>query len=163
MPGYHCSLPKNLAAIATSVVQSFPDGLNKNQIQYAPQHSPLVWLPKFDISKSEKYLIHNFHSQSLQAMLGVPETELSIILGFFYEHVKKEIAIVKKELSNDDHDFIDDQITAEERKKNKVCCNGHININPRAQRKYCSNKGCKHLLLIFFPCYQCGNYTDRYK
>ena len=40
---------KGLAAIATSVVQSFPDGLNKNQIQYAPQHSPLVWLHKFDI------------------------------------------------------------------------------------------------------------------
>ena len=30
-----------------------------------------------------------------------------------HEHVKKEIVIVKKELAND-HDFIDDQINAEE-------------------------------------------------
>ena len=50
---YSTSSQKGLAAIATSVVQTFPDGLEVSPIQYISEHSPLVWLHKFHISKQE--------------------------------------------------------------------------------------------------------------
>ena len=123
------SSQKGLAAIATSVVQTFPDGLKQYKIQYIKEYSPLVWLHKFHISKNDKYLVNSYNSKSLHSMLGMPTTDLNIILGFFYEHVKKEINIVQKELESKENDFIDDVLSDEEKKSN---------INPRAQRKYCS-------------------------
>ena len=144
------SSQKGLAAIATSAVQTFPDGLKQYKIQYIKEYSPLVWLHKFHISKNDKYLVNSYNSKSLHSMLGMPTTDLNIILRFFYEHVKKEINIVQKELENKENDFIDDILFDEEKKSNKVCLSGHININPRAQRKYCSIEGCKQILLDQF-------------
>ena len=40
-------------------------------------------------------------------MLGMPNTDLNIILGYFYEHVKNKIATVEDELRSKENDFIE--------------------------------------------------------
>ena len=93
-------------------------------------------------------MVNSFHSSSLQAMLGPDDSDLNLVLGFFYQHLKKEIEVVKADLINRDNDRINDLISDEDIRNNKVCLLGHINVNPRAQRKYCSFDGCKAILQL---------------
>ena len=86
---------KALVAIATSVVQAFPDGLGHSRIQYNLNYSPMKWLHKFSLSVSNKYLVKSYDVDVLTSMMGVPTNEVELVLGYWDEHVKKEIAIVK--------------------------------------------------------------------
>ena len=70
-------------------------------------------------------------------MMGVPTNEVELVLGYWDEHIKKEIPIVKKELEHG-NDAIFTAIENETDANNKTCTNGHININVRKNRKYCT-------------------------
>ena len=135
---HQLSKPKPLVAIATSVVQTFPDGLGFNDIQYMSENSPLKWLHNFSISNEGKYLVQSYNSEVLLNMLGMHTEEMQIVLGFWEEHVTKELDIVKKEWENREVDSIGMLVKEDATKNSKICINGHANVNVRSNRKYCT-------------------------
>ena len=80
---------KALAAIATSVAQTFPDGLGQSMIQYNIDNSPMNWFNKFILYKQNKYLVNILDQNVLKEMMGIPWSDLEIILGYWDQKVLK--------------------------------------------------------------------------
>ena len=80
-----------LAAIATSVAQTFPDGLGQSMIQYEVSNSPINWLNNFSLSTQNKYLVNMLDQSILKEMMGVPWSDLEIVLGYWDQKIMKEI------------------------------------------------------------------------
>ena len=98
--------PQALAAIATSVVQTFPDGLKTSSLQYQAKNSPMNWLYKFSLSEENRYLVSNYDQNSLKALMGARSEALELVLGYWDQTIKDQISIVSKELGEDFRDNV---------------------------------------------------------
>ena len=126
-----------LAAIATSVAQTFPDGLGQSMIQYEVSNSPMNWLNNFSLSTQNKYLVNILDQSILKEMMGVPWSDLEIVLGYWDQKIMKEIKVVKEELGKDMKDVFEKTVEDDLKDGQKICKNGHINQNVRSNRRYC--------------------------
>ena len=131
--------PKALAAIATSVVHTFPDGLKESALQYQIQNSPMKWLHSFDLSKENKYLVSNYDQTILKEILSIPSEAIELLLGFWEDMLKDQISIVKNELGEELKDNVSIALETLETENQKICKNGHVNKNVRSNRRYCIN------------------------
>ena len=118
--------PKALAAIATSVIHTFPDGLKESALQYQIQNSPMKWLHSFDLSKENKYLVSNYDQTILKGILSIPSEAIELLLGFWEDMLKDQISIVKNELGEELKDNVSIALETLETENQKICKNGHV-------------------------------------
>ena len=123
--------------IKTSVAQTFPDGLGQSMIQYEVSNSPMNWLNNFSLSTQNKYLVNMLDQSILKEMMGVPWSDLEIVLGYWDQKIMKEIKVVKEELGKDMKDVFEKTVEDDLKDGQKICKNGHINQNVRSNQRYC--------------------------
>ena len=49
----------------------------------------MKWLHKFSLSVANKYLVKSYDVDILTSMMGMPETEIEIVLGYWDKAVAK--------------------------------------------------------------------------
>ena len=133
---------KVLTIVVCSTLCLQPDGDKKSKIQYQYQNCPAYWMMDYKYQAETQVFNKSIDAGVLKDCIKLDTEELKFFEEIFEKELEKALEFVKNDIDEDLQDSIDIQAKANIAKKRKLCANGHINDNVRANRKVCDREAC---------------------
>ncbi len=135
---------KVYGVIVTSILAVLPDGYLVDQIQYKSENNMTYWFSDFGYNKDKGIFYNQLDNHILKKMTKINPEDMEVIDHYWHQDLETELNFVLKDTSNTS-DSIDMKVRENENKRIKLCTEGHVNRNPRGNRKICMH--CKARLV----------------
>ena len=135
---------KALAIVVTSILCLKPDGdKKKSLIQYKTEYCPGNWLYQYQYMPENQCFSLKIDTDILKECIAFDEEEKKLFEEYFERELEEAIEFVKNDMHENLQDSVDQKAKALTAKRRKLCDNGHINTNVRANRAVCDRDYCK--------------------